>query len=133
MSGPTAVDYFWKEFDPAGFSLWRCDYKYNDELTMTFMSSNLVGGFFQRLESARKYAFGSLCILGKDNDSVIAGYFVFRGLDIPFEVRDSADFESYSFTKADHTDPKVRELYNAYIAWDETIEGKPFADGKIFK
>jgi len=130
---PTAIDYFWKEFDAAGFSIWRCDYKYNSELTMTFMSSNLVGGFFQRLESARKYAFGSLCIMGEDNKSVIAGYFVFRGLEVPFEVKDSADYDSYKFTKADHTNAKDRELFNAYIAWDESIEGRKFADGKVFK
>merc|ERR1711973_420727 len=29
--------------------IWRCDYKYNDELTMVFMSMNLIGGMLQRL------------------------------------------------------------------------------------
>lgn len=51
---PDACDWFWANYDAEGYSIWRCDYKYNDELKMTFMSSNLVGGFFQRLESARK-------------------------------------------------------------------------------
>ena len=62
---PTAIDWFWEHFDPEGYSIWRVDYKYNDELTKVFMSSNLIGGFFNRLERARKYAFGSLIVLGE--------------------------------------------------------------------
>ncbi|KAJ3055929.1 Elongation factor 1-gamma 1 [Rhizophlyctis rosea] len=130
---PTAVNWFWENYDKEGFSLWKAVYKYNDELTMTFMSSNLVGGFFQRLERARKYAFGSLVVLGEDNNNAIQGYFVFRGHGVPAEVTDAADYESYNFTRADDQDAKIREEFNAYIAWDETIEGKKFADGKIFK
>ncbi|KAJ3218958.1 Elongation factor 1-gamma [Dinochytrium kinnereticum] len=130
---PTAINWFWEHYDAAGYSIYRVDYKYNSELTMTFMSSNLVGGFFQRLESARKYAFGSLCILGEDKKNQISGYFVFRGDGIPFEVSDCADFESYNFVKVNHTDAKFRELFAAYLAWDDVIEGKKFADGKVFK
>jgi hypothetical protein len=29
-------------FDKAGFSIWRVDFKYNEELTQVFMSSNQV-------------------------------------------------------------------------------------------
>jgi elongation factor 1-gamma len=32
---------------PEDYSLWRADYKYNDELTLTFMSSNLIGESFE--------------------------------------------------------------------------------------
>ena len=62
---PTAIDWFWEHFDPEGYSIWRVDYKYNNELQKVFMSSNLIGGFFNRLERARKYAFGSLIVLGE--------------------------------------------------------------------
>jgi len=33
-------------FDPEGFSVWRVDFKYPEELTQVFMSSNQIGGFF---------------------------------------------------------------------------------------
>jgi len=36
------------------YSLWRADYKYNEELTQVFMSSNLITGFHTRLEGSRK-------------------------------------------------------------------------------
>ena len=130
---PTAVDWFWNNFDTKGYSLWIADYKYNDELTMTFMSSNLVGGFFQRLERARKYVFGSMVVLGEDNKNCITGFFVVRGDIIPPEIYEAADYESYNFVKVDSSDAKIREDFNAVIAWDTTIYGKTFADGKIFK
>ena len=130
---PTAVNWFWEHYDPQGYGLWKVDYKYNDELAMTFMSSNLVGGFFQRLERARKYAFGSLVVLGEDNKNEITGYFVVRGQAVPPEISEAADYESFNWTKVDDKDAAVREAFNAVIAWDEKINGKPFADGKVFK
>jgi elongation factor 1-gamma len=41
-----AFPWFWENFKPDEYSLWRVDYKYNDELTLTFMSANLIGAFF---------------------------------------------------------------------------------------
>lgn len=35
--------------DPEGYSLWKVAYKYPDELTQVFMSSNLIGGYFSEL------------------------------------------------------------------------------------
>ncbi|RKO91630.1 hypothetical protein BDK51DRAFT_34268 [Blyttiomyces helicus] len=78
-------------------------------------------------------AFGSLVIRGEDNKIEIVGYFVFCGAGVPFQVSDAADFESYDFKKVDANDKAIREEFNAYIAWDEVIEGKKFADGKLFK
>lgn len=38
-----ALPWFWEHYKPSEYSLWRIDYKYNDELTKVFMSSNLIG------------------------------------------------------------------------------------------
>ena len=38
-----ALAWFWENFNAEEYSLWKVDYKYNDELTMTFMSNNLIG------------------------------------------------------------------------------------------
>ena len=78
---PDAMKWFWEHADFNGYSLWKVDYKYNDELGMVFMSSNLCGGFFQRLEASRKFLFGSLCVYGVNSDSVIEGVFLVRGQD----------------------------------------------------
>lgn len=49
---------FWEMFDAEGWSLWICRYKFNEENTRLFMTSNLVGGFVQRSGEIRKWAFG---------------------------------------------------------------------------
>ena len=38
-----ALPWFWKEMNFNEFSVWRIDYKYNDELAQVFMTSNLIG------------------------------------------------------------------------------------------
>ncbi|KAI9317107.1 hypothetical protein BX666DRAFT_2027201 [Dichotomocladium elegans] len=125
-----AMKWFWENFDKEGWSIWRVDYKYNDELTLVFMSNNLIGGFFNRLELARKYAFGTLVVTGVNNNNAISGYFVIRGQGIPEEVTEAADFESYNFTKIEPAqyEEKKDEIYR-YMAW----EVPNFADGKVFK
>lgn len=42
-SRSVAFPWFWSNFNAEEYSLWRFDFKYNDELTMTFMSNNLIG------------------------------------------------------------------------------------------
>merc|ERR1712243_153946 len=63
-----AIKWFWDNFDSKHYSIWRCDYKYNDELTLTFMSCNLIGGMFQRLEKMKKNGFASVCLFGEDKN-----------------------------------------------------------------
>lgn len=38
-----ALPWFWENYKPAEYSLWKVDYKYNEELTQVFMTSNLIG------------------------------------------------------------------------------------------
>ena len=40
-----ALPWFWENVNFEDYSIWAVDYKYNDELTMTFMTSNLIGKF----------------------------------------------------------------------------------------
>jgi elongation factor 1-gamma len=125
-----AIKWFWEHFDQEGYSIWKVDYKYNDELTLTFMSNNLIGGFFARLERAHKYAFGSMIVRGENNKNTISGYFVVRGQEVPFEIYDAADFGSYDFQKIEPAqyEEKKEEFYK-YLAWDF----EDCVDGKVFK
>uniref|UniRef100_A0A0D6R5U5 Uncharacterized protein n=1 Tax=Araucaria cunninghamii TaxID=56994 RepID=A0A0D6R5U5_ARACU len=134
---PVALPWFWEHYKPEEYSLWRIDYKYNDELTLTFMSSNLIGGFFNRLEASRKYLFGAASVYGVSNDSVIRGAFLVRGSEaLPaFDV--APDWESYEFTKLDPSKPEDKEFLEDQWSWDKPIDvnGKEYkwADGKVFK
>ena len=52
-----SIPYFWEKFDKENYSIWRCDYKYADELTMVFMSCNLIGGsLYKHLVFKRTWA-----------------------------------------------------------------------------
>ena len=130
---PTAIDYFWSNYDPQGFSIWRVDYKYNDELARIFMTCNLVTGLFSRMDHLRKYTFGTVLIFGEDNANEISGYFVFRGQDIPPEMKDVPDYESYEFRRVDTNNKEERALFEDYLAWDGQLGGKKLAEGKAFK
>lgn len=117
-------------YDKEGYSVWRVDFKYNDELTQTFMSSNQIGGFFNRLEASRKYLFGSMGVLGVANDSVISGAFILRGQDFKPVVDVAPDWESYDYKKLDLDNADDKAFFEAALAWDLEIDGKKWADGK---
>lgn len=106
------------------------DFKYNEELTQTFMSSNQIGGFFNRLEASRKYLFGSVGVLGVSNNSVISGVLIARGQDIKPVVDVAPDYESYEYKKLDLDDAAQKAFFEAALAWDLEIDGKKWADGK---
>merc|ERR1711874_499825 len=78
-----SIKWFWEHFDAEHYSIWRGDYKYNSELTMVFMSCNLVGGMFQRLEM-KKHGFASAMLFGENNNSSISGIWVFKGHQLAF-------------------------------------------------
>ncbi|TDL23562.1 elongation factor 1-gamma [Rickenella mellea] len=128
-----SLEWFYQKFDKEGFSIWRVDFKYNQELTQVFMSSNQIGGFFNRLEASRKYLFGSMGVLGTSNNSIISGVFVLRGQDIKPVVEVAPDWESYEFTRIELENAEDKRFFEAALAWDLEIGDKQWADGKNFK
>ncbi|KAI0012785.1 eEF1-gamma domain-containing protein [Xylariaceae sp. FL0662B] len=132
-----SLKWFWENVPFKDYSIWKCRYKYNDELTLTFMSNNLIGGFNTRLEASRKFIFGCASVYGENNDSIIEGAFVIRGQDyLPaFDV--APDYESYEFTKLDPNNPEDRAFVESMWKWDKPIveNGKEYkhAAGKVFK
>lgn len=134
---PTALPWFWQNYKPEEYSLWSVNYKYNNELKLTFMANNLIGGFHARLEASRKYLFGAQGVYGSNYDCVIQGVFLVRGQEFKPAFEVGPDWESYEFRKLDHTNPEDRKLIEDQWAWDVpvVIDGKeyPFADGHVFK
>merc|ERR1712137_287812 len=131
-----SIPYFWEKFDAENYSIWFCEYLYPEELQMTFMSSNLVGGMMQRLDKLRKYAFGSVCVFGENNDSTISGVWAWRGQDLAFEKSEDLqiDYSSYKWTKMDPKSAETKAKVEQYFKWEGTdSKGRKFCDGKIFK
>ncbi|KAJ6465720.1 elongation factor 1-gamma [Mycena sanguinolenta] len=128
-----SIEWFYENFDAAGFSVWRVDFKFPEELTQVFMSSNQIGGFFNRLEASRKYLFGSVGVLGAANASLISGALILRGQDALPVVNVAPDWESYNFTKLDLANATDKAFFEAALAWDLEVDGKKWVDGKNFK
>lgn len=131
-----SIPYFWDKFDSENYSIWFGEYKYNEELTKAFMSCNLIGGMFQRLDKMRKQAFSSMCLFGTDNDSTISGVWVWRGQDLAFKLSPDwqIDYEVYDWKKLDPTSAETKDLVKQYFSWVGTDKkGRKFNQGKIFK
>ncbi|KAJ5203962.1 Elongation factor 1-gamma 2 [Penicillium cinerascens] len=132
-----AMPWFWKEFKADEYSLWKVAYKYNDELKLTFMANNLIGGFHARLEASRKYLFGCQHVFGANYACVIEGVFLVRGQEATPAFDVAPDWESYNFEKLDPTSEADRKYIEDIWAWDTplTVNGKelPSVDGHVFK
>jgi elongation factor 1-gamma len=131
-----AVPWLWSNFDAAGFSIWFADYKYSAELKKLFMTSNAVTGWMQRLDRLRKYGFGTVLIFGEDDKEIsISSVWIFRGQDVPQEMKDCDDYELYEWKKVDLTNAAQKKLVEDELAWEGDFNGrgpKP-KDGKIFR
>jgi len=106
------------------------DFKYNEELTQVFMSSNQIGGLFNRLEASRKYLFGSVGVLGTTNNSIITGVLILRGQEIEPVVSVAPDWESYDYKKLDLSNEDDKKYFEGSLAWDLEVDDKKWADGK---
>ncbi|KAL9432449.1 hypothetical protein AB3S75_027478 [Citrus x aurantiifolia] len=129
-----AIKGFWDMYDPEGYSLWFCDYKYNDENTVSFVTLNKVGGFLQRMDLARKYAFGKMLVIGSEPPFRVKGLWLFRGQEIPQFIMDECyDMELYDWKKVDINDEAQKERVSQMIEDHEPFEGEALLDAKCFK
>ncbi|XP_022929411.1 elongation factor 1-gamma [Cucurbita moschata] len=129
-----AIKGFWDMYDPEGYSLWFCDYKYNDENTVSFVTLNKVSGFLQRMDLARKYAFGKMLVIGSEAPFKVKGLWLFRGQEIPqFVIDECYDMELYEWKKVDISDEAQKERVNQMIEDQEPFEGEALLDAKCFK
>lgn len=89
------------------------------------MTRNLAAGFIQRLETFRKYSFGTWGVYGDEpnleirgtykeffNEPILnsTGLFLWRGLEEPTEIKEHVSYEYHKFTKLEFNDAKTRDL-----------------------
>ncbi|ONK73018.1 uncharacterized protein A4U43_C04F26200 [Asparagus officinalis] len=99
-SREVAIKGFWDMYDPEGYSLWFCEYKYNEENNVSFVTLNKVSGFLQRIDLACTYAFGKMLVIGSEPPYKVKGLWLFRGQEIPLFVIDECyDMELYEWKK----------------------------------
>ena len=107
---------------------------YNDENTVSFVTPNKVGGFLQRMDLARKYAFGKMLVIGSEPPFKVKLLWLLRGQEIPKFVFDECyDMELYEWKKVDITDEEQKERVSQMIEDYEPFEGEPLLNAKCFK
>ena len=123
-------------FDPKGWALWVCRFKYNHENEKQFMCANAIGGFVQRSDEMRKWAFGTMFVTGSEAclPIEISGCWLMRGDSIDNLTAANDDALCYTWTKVDHTSAAGRALVEEYWCADVDgfLEGKLVTDGKLF-
>jgi len=137
------LPHFWSIYDPKAWSLWHGSFKHNHENTVDFMTLNLIGGMYQRLDGCRKHLFGvNLTIKekieGKDCFAV-SGVWLQRGQDLIFKLGEDLgwnyDAEQFDFRKLDPLNNQTdKDIVESYLNWEGPyLEGKEVDDGMSFK
>jgi elongation factor 1-gamma len=120
-----AKEWLWANLDKEGYSCWICTYKYGADFQMGFNASNLAGGWIQRLDACRKYAMGSLNVVGRDKGQWnIVGAFIIRGNEdqIPEVFQRVDDCEHYVWEKVDYDNAAMVSKFEDLMA----VEGPYF-------
>ncbi|OQR90546.1 elongation factor 1-gamma [Achlya hypogyna] len=129
-----AMEWLWANVDLKDYSFWFMKYNYNEENKKMFMTCNAVGGFIQRSDAMRKFSFGVMDVLGAEGGLIeIVGCWMFRGQSVEHMLEANPDAEYYTWTKVENLDDATKARIAAYWCNEDDLEGKPIADGKVFK
>ena len=131
-----AMNKFWEVYDPDGYSLWWMEYQnLPQEGKVLFRTSNAKGMFLQKLDSFRKYAFAVHGVYGTEGNYKIRGVWMWRGIDIPNEMKEHDLFPYLTIRKLDINKPEDKQLVNDYwtkVNETDEVEGGLAADVEYF-
>jgi len=131
------LDKFWTIYDPNGYSLWHLQYqKLPSEGKVFFKTVNGSSMFLQKLDPFRKYSFCAHGVYGVEGDYEIRGAWMWRGTDIPNEIKEHDNFDYTTIKKLDHNSPSDRKLIEDYwlhLTPGDIVDGMPVAEVVHFK
>ena len=104
-----AMNKFWEIYDPEGYSLWWVEYQnLPSECKILYRTSNSKGMFLQKCDAVRRYAFAVHGVYGVENDYKVRGMWMFRGKEIPQEMKDNDLYEYLTFRRIDINNPQEK-------------------------
>ena len=131
-----AMEKFWKDFDAEGYSIWFIEYNNEPEECVTlFRTVVLKGDILLQLKYFKKYCFGVLGVYGADGDYKISGCMLWRGTEIPDEIKEVNCFNKLKLRKLDIKEQVDQQLVNDYwtkIDEKEKISERPAIDTRYF-
>ena len=131
-----AIKKFWEDFDPEGYSLWWMEYQNPPtEGKILFRTSNAKNFFLQKLDSFRRYCFAVHGVYGEEGDYKIRGVWMWRGKDIPKEIKESDYYDYMTIRNLDYNSKDDVELINDYwtkLNETDKVQGRFAADCNYF-
>ena len=131
-----AMKKFWKEYDPEGFSLWHIEYNNEPGEFITLFRTVIVkGDILLQLKYFKKYCFGVLGVYGSDGDYKISGCMMWRGKEIPDEIKEIHCYNKLTLRKLDVKEKRDQQLVHDYwtkIKENEKVFKRPAIDTRYF-
>ena len=125
-----AMEKFWKEFDPKGYSLWWMEYQNLDtEGKKLFRTKNSRNFFLERLDDDfRRFTFGIHGVYGNEGNYKVRGVWLWRGNKIPREIKENDYFKYLTVKNLKSDNNNDKQLVNEY--WTKTNKGNK-VDGRV--
>ena len=131
-----AMRNFWKAYDPEGYSLWYIEYNNApNECVTLFRTCVIKGDILEQLKYFKKYCFGVLGAYGGNGDYKIKGCMLWRGNEIPQEIKNINCYDKMTFKKLDYNQKRDQQLVHDYwtkIGEKEKVFKKPAIDTRYF-
>ena len=131
-----AMKNFWKNYDPEGYSLWSIEYNNEPNECLTLMRTCIIkGDILEQLKYFKKYCFGVLGAYGGPGNYKIKGCLLWRGNEIPEEIKNINCYEKLNLRKLDHNQKRDQQLVHDYwtkIGEKEKVFKKPAIDARYF-
>ena len=132
----TSLNNFWTNFDQEGYSLWYIEYDNSpNECVTLFRTCVIKGDILEQLKYFKKYCFGVLGAYGGNGAYKIKGCLLWRGKDIPEEVKAVNCFNKMTFRKMDCNVERDKEIVKEYwtkINENEKVFDLPAIDARYF-
>ena len=125
------MEKFWKDFDPKGYSLWLIEYQnLESEGKKLFRMKNSKNFFLERFDDDfKKYSVGVHGVYGNNNEFKVKGLWMWRGEDIPEEIKENEYFNYLSIKKLDCKNDKDKKLVEEY--WTKCNKGDKVNERKV--
>ena len=131
-----AMRNFWKAYDPEGYSLWYIEYNNaQNECVTLFRTCVIKGDILEQLKYFKKYCFGVLGAYGGNGDYKIKGCMLWRGNEIPQEIKNINCYDKMTFKKLDYNQKRDQQLVHDYwtkIGEKEKVFKKYAVDARYF-
>ena len=132
----SSINNFWTIFDKDGYSIWYIEYNNtSNECITLFRTCVIKGDILEQLKYFKKYCFGVLGAYGGNGNYKIKGCMVWRGNDIPEEIKNINYFKKMSFKKLDCNEQKNKELVEEFwtkIDEKDKVGDLPAVDARYF-